>query len=109
MLSWAQGLGFHGPYLDGVGYDSAYLHHNMAVLYSIWPLQKDTESAMAKHSGAHLDLSAFSSPEVTSPVIVECACLSNSLLVSSALNEAQTRLKQLCIPTLSHCQFFLVC
>ena len=28
-------------------------------------LQKDTESAMAKHSGAHLDLSAFSSPEVT--------------------------------------------
>lgn len=26
-------------------------------------LQKDTGSAMAKHSGAHLDLSAFSSPE----------------------------------------------
>lgn len=29
----------------------------------IFCLQKDTGSAMAKHSGAHLDLSAFSSPE----------------------------------------------
>ena len=33
-------------------------------------LQKDTGSAMAKHSGAHLDLSAFSSAEVRTSIYV---------------------------------------
>ena len=39
--------------------------------YKLLPLlQKDTGSAMAKHSGAYLDLSAFSTPEVSHVVIM---------------------------------------
>ena len=44
--------------IDGCGQASS-----VWLLCALCVLQKDTGSAMAKHSGAHLDLSAFSSPE----------------------------------------------
>ena len=49
------------------------------------PLQKDTGSAMAKHSGAHLDLSAFSSPEVLLTGQVEYVCCHGDVDVSQEL------------------------
>ena len=39
------------------------LHSFSCCIFLCLYLQKDTSSAMAKHSGAHLDLAAFSSAE----------------------------------------------
>lgn len=46
-------------------------------------LQKDTGSAMAKHSGAHLDLSAFTSSEVCGGVRA-CVQMLNCSLCTGA-------------------------
>ena len=61
------------PWLEGKSLSISGSHGNR-----LRPLQKDTGSAMAKHSGAHLDLSAFSSPEVgvASLVVVVHPCVS---------------------------------
>lgn len=44
---------------------------SVGAAFALSLLQKDTGSAMAKHSGAHLDLSAFSSAEVR----LWCTCI----------------------------------